>query len=418
MSSPRPSNPDSADPRIPLSEYAARRARLLESLEGSVGLVLAGSGSGSLHDAFRPHAHFEYLTGIVDEPKAALLLDPGHPEEERRVTLFLEPLDPEMERWDGYRDPIGAPLKARVGIESVFRTPFLPRSLLAAARRQRSLACLHPLSVHTQAVSPDLEILRKVAERVPGVSVQDRSELIARMRARKSENEVRCLERALEITAKGYEAALAALRPGATEFAVEEALHHGYRSHGSRGPAYGTIVGSGKNGTVLHYRANSAAIAAGDLVVIDSAARYGDAEGGYGADITRTFPASGRFTPRQREIYSIVLEAQRAAIAAARPGVGFDQIDRAARTIIRDAGFGDAYYHGIGHHLGLETHDVSPLGPVEEDAVITIEPGIYLPSEGFGVRIEDDVRVTPSGGVVLGPPIPKEIDEIEEILKG
>ncbi len=404
-------------PRIPLSEYAERRSRLLGSLEDSVGIVLAGKGSGSLHDSFRPHAHFEYLTGIVDEPAAVLLLDPGHPEADRRAILFLEPRDPEMERWDGYRDSIGAPLKARVGIESVFRTPFLPRFLQAAARRQRSLACLHPLSTHTQPISPDYEILRKVSDRIPGVVIQDRSELLARMRAVKSKNEIACLAHAVEITAKGYEDALAMLRPGVTEFEVEEALHHGYRSNGSRGPAYGTIVGSGKNGTVLHYRANSAPIEAGDLVVIDSAAIYGEGEGGYGADITRTFPASGRFTDRQREIYEIVLAAQEASIAASKPGVTFDEIDRAARSIIADAGFGDAYYHGIGHHLGLETHDVTPMGPVEENAVLTIEPGIYLPDEGFGVRIEDDVRVTARGGEVLGPRIPKTVEEIEGILR-
>jgi Xaa-Pro aminopeptidase len=405
-------------PRIPLSEYASRRTRLLESLGDSVGMVLAGTGSGSLHDCYRAHPHFEYLTGITDEPGAVLLLDPGHPEESRRMVLFLVPLDPEMERWDGLRDSIGSDLKAKLGIETVFRTPFLPRFIQGAARRQRSLACLHSLALHTQPVSPDLEIMRKVAERIPGVAIHDQSELIPRMRAVKSEHEIACLTHAIEITAKGYEAALAAMRPGVSEFDIEEALHHGYRSHGSRGPAYGTIVGAGLNGTVLHYRANSAPIADGDLVVIDSGARYGNGEGGYGADITRAFPANGRFTDRQREIYEIVLAAQEAAIAAAKPGATLDDIDRAARSIIADAGYGDAYFHGIGHHLGLETHDATPMGPVEENAVLTIEPGIYLPKEGFGVRIEDDVRVTPRGGEILGPPIPKRVDDIERIMGG
>ena len=402
--------------RIPLTEYAERRTKVLEGLDGSVGVILAGRGSGSLHESFRPHPHFEYLTGIVDEPGAMLLLDPGHPDEARRVILFLEPRDPEMERWDGIRPGIDSALKAQVGIQTVFRTPAFARFLQGSARRQKSVACLHPLAVHTQPVSPDLEILRKVCERVPGVSLHDLSELLPRLRSVKSENEISCLTHALEITAEGFKAALAMIRPGVNEFDIEEALHHGYRTHGSRGPAYGTIVGSALHGTVLHYRANSAEVLDGDMIVIDSGAKYGDQEGGYGADITRTFPANGKFSPRQKEIYEIVLSAQEAAIRAARPGATFDEIDAAARGVIENAGYGDAYIHGIGHHLGLETHDATPMGPVEENAVITIEPGIYLPEERFGVRIEDDVRVTPRGGEILGPPIPKTVEEIEQAM--
>lgn len=405
-----------SQPMIPLPEFAERRARLLESLDGAVGVVLAGKGSGSLHESFRPHAHFEYLTGIVDEPGAQLLLDPGHPDEARRAILFLEPRDPEMERWDGHRPGIDSALKAKVGIASVFRTPMLPRFLQAAARRQKSLACLHPLAMHTQPVSPDLDILRKVAERIPGVSIADQSDLIPRMRAVKSEAEIACIAKAVEITSEGFRAALAMIQPGVNEFDIEEAIHHGYRTHGSRGPAYGTIVGAAVHGTILHYRANSAEVKDGDMIVIDSGARYGASEAGYGADITRAFPANGRFTDRQKEIYEIVLAAQEAAIRAARPGATFDEIDAAARGVIDAAGYGDAYIHGIGHHLGLETHDSTPMGPVEENAVITIEPGIYLSEEGLGVRIEDDVRVTPRGGEILGPPIPKTVAEIESAM--
>ncbi|MGA1488116.1 MAG: aminopeptidase P N-terminal domain-containing protein [Planctomycetota bacterium] len=405
-------------PTIEVKEYAERRLRLLESLGNSVGIVVAGSGSGSLHESFRPHAHFEYLTGIVDEPGAILLLDPGAPSPARRALLFLKPRDPEVERWDGHRPGIDSALRQRLGIQSVFRTPAFPRFLQGAARRQRSIACLHPLAAHDQPVSPDLEIAQKVAARVPGLEIVDRSDAVAQLRAVKSPAEIACLAHAVEITAHGFAAALGMIRPGIREFDIEEALHHGYRTHGARGPGYGTIVGSGLQGTVLHYRANSAEVLDGELIVIDSGARFGEGEGGYGADITRTFPANGRFTERQREIYSIVLRAQEAAIAASVPGATFDQIDGAARTIIQEAGFGDAYIHGIGHHLGLETHDATPPGPVEENAVITIEPGIYLPDERLGVRIEDDVRVAPGGGEILGPPIPKGIDEIEAMMAG
>lgn len=407
-----------SEPAIPLTEYAERRSRLLEALDGAAGLVLAGRGGGSLHDSYRPHVHFEYLTGLIDEPGAMLLLDPGATDPKRSVCLFLEPRDPEMERWDGHRPPLDGALRERLGIESVFRTPGLSRFLLQGVRRLRKVACLHPLASHDQPVSPDLEILRKVAERVPGTSIHDASDVIPRMRSVKSANEIACIERAVAITAKGFEAALATLLPGVNEFEIEEAIHHGYRTNGSRGPAFGTIVGAGRNGTVLHYRSNSAPIADGDLVVVDSGARYGAGEGGYGGDITRAFPANGRFSDRQREIYELVLAAQTAAIAAARPGVTFEELDEAARSIIREAGHADAYIHGIGHHLGLETHDATPLGALEENCVVTIEPGVYLPDEAIGVRIEDDVLVTPQGGRVLGPPIPKTVEEIESILGG
>jgi Xaa-Pro aminopeptidase len=138
---------------------------------------------------------------------------------------------------------------------------------------------------------------------------------------------------------------------------------------------------------------------------------------GYACDVTRTFPVGGTFTKRQREIYEIVLEAQLAAIAATKAGTTFAAIDRAARDVITKAGYGDAFFHGCGHHLGLEVHDITPEGPIPENAVITIEPGIYLPDERIGVRIEDDILVTrKAGGVNLTTAIPKTVAEIERAM--
>jgi Xaa-Pro aminopeptidase len=222
------------------------------------------------------------------------------------------------------------------------------------------------------------------------------------------------IERAIEITRLGYLAAAKQMKPGRTEFDVQEALEHAYRGNGSRGPAYGTIAGAGINSTVLHYRANDAVLEKGDLVCIDSGASFG----GYGADITRTYPAGGAFSPRQREIYDVVLQAELAAIRAVKAGATFAAIDEAARRVIGKAGYADAFIHGIGHHLGLETHDVTPPGPLPEGAVITIEPGIYLPDEKIGVRIEDDVVVTKTGCRNLSRRIPKEASEIEALIRG
>jgi Xaa-Pro aminopeptidase len=400
-------------PSIATDEYAERRKKLRRSLKGSVGVVFAGAHDGSLHAEFRPHPHFEYLTGIVDEPGAVLVLDPSSPVEARTEMLFLRPLDPEVEKWDGYRLEIGAALRERTGLKAVFRTSNLPRFLGEAARRSRSLACLHPLANHDQPISPDLEIFRKLAERIPGTSIGDCSEEIAKLRSVKSRGEVAMIQRAADITGKGLEAVMQAIRPGMSEFDVQEVLEHAFRTNGSRGPAFGTIVGSGINSTVLHYKANCGPIEDGDLVCIDSGAAFG----GYGADVTRTIPANGTFTERQREIYEIVLKAMNAAIKAVKPGVTIAEIDKAARAIIVRAGYGDFFIHGIGHHLGLETHDVTPDGPLAEGAVVTIEPGIYLPDEKLGVRIEDDLVVTKTGSKNLTAGIPKTVAAIEKAMQ-
>jgi Xaa-Pro aminopeptidase len=165
---------------------------------------------------------------------------------------------------------------------------------------------------------------------------------------------------------------------------------------------------------VLHYHANDRPLVAGELVVLDSGAKYA----GYSADVTRTLPVGGKFSPRQRELYEIVLRAQEAAIAAVKPGATLADIDAAGRKVIADAGLGDAFIHGMGHHLGLETHDASPDAPLEEGAVVTIEPGVYLPGESIGIRIEDDVVATASGPRVLTSSIPKSISDVERAMAG
>ena len=398
---------------IPLNEYESRRKKLLTSLKRAAALVFAGSQTNPLTDEYRPHPHFEYFTGIVDEPNAVLLLDPSNVIEARRTMLFLSPLNPEVDKWDGYRSEINKALRDSIGIQTIFRTDALGRWLTAAVKRSKRVACLHPFADYNHAVTPDLEVFRKVAQRIPGVMIDDHTETIATMRAVKSRHEIAMIQRAIDITAAGYEAMFKGVRPGMNEFDVQELLEHGYRSHGSRGPAYGTIAGAGLNSTVLHYQANDQTIAKHDLICIDSAARFG----GYGADITRTIPANGRFTKRQREIYEIVLKAELAAIRAVKPGVTFARIDKAARDIITKAGYGDYFIHGIGHHLGLETHDITPDAPLRQGAVITIEPGIYIPQEKLGIRIEDNILITRDGAKNLSTKIPKTIAAVEKAMK-
>ncbi len=399
-------------PSTPLTEYADRRERLLKSLDGHVAIVLAGDADPSLHHPWSPHAHFHYLTGVVDEPGAMLLLDPTHPVASKRCTLLLRPLNPEVEKWDGFRPELSGALRAKYGVSSLMRTNMLARLLLESARRARKLAAVMPLSPYNAAVSPDLAIIRAQSERVPGCLVADRSTLIPAMRAAKSTSEIDCIRHAGSITGHGFAAALQTMRAGITEFDVQEAMEHAYRTNGARGTAYRTIAGSGFNATVLHYHANDQVLADGDLVVIDSGAAFA----GYASDVTRTYPVNGQFTSRQRELYAIVLKSLEAGIKACRAGTTLGAIDAACRRVINDAGHGDAFIHGAGHHLGLEVHDASPDAPLADGAVVTVEPGIYLPGEKIGIRIEDDIVCTKKGPVNLTGSIPKSIADIERAM--
>ncbi|MFN0059160.1 MAG: aminopeptidase P N-terminal domain-containing protein [Planctomycetota bacterium] len=392
------------------SEYADRRTRVLRDLAGATGVICAGDATG---DAFQAHAHFQYLVGLGDEPGAILLLDPRQPLAHRRVLLFLKARDPELEQWEGWRPAIGGPLRKQLGIDGVFRLGAFPRWLAEAARRSGRLACLHAFAPIGQPVSPDLAIFRQVTERIPGLEVTDCTMLVPKLRSTKSSAEIALMTVAAQITARAYEELLPRLRSGQTEFDVQEMLEHVYKLNGARGAAYPSIVGGGLNSTVLHYRANRCELKSGELVCIDSAARFD----GYCADVTRTLPVSGRFSARQRQVYDVVLAAQAAAIRAVRPGATLAKIDAAARRVIRKAGFEEFFIHGIGHHLGLEVHEPAAATALGPGAVVTIEPGIYLPDEALGVRIEDDVLVTRGGCRVLTAAIPKDADELERRMQ-
>ena len=396
----------SANPAIPAAEFAARRARVLRALASdgnAIGLVLAGDADPSLSHTWRPNPNFEYLTGITDEAGAILLFDPSNPVQGRRVQLYLRPLNPELERWDGFREPVSSALKQRHGIETIMRTNSFSRFLLDSAKRAKRFACLHPFAAHHAPLSADLAIMRESSTRIPGSTICDLTHLLPSMRSIKSAAEVACIQRAANITALGFAAARNAAKPGQTEFDVQEAAEHAYKSAGARSTAYNTISGTGFNATVLHYHANSKPIGDGELLVLDSGASFG----GYAADVTRTFAVSGRFTSRQKLVYDTVLKAQLAAIRACTAGAKMSQVDAAARKVITAAGFADNFIHGIGHHLGLEVHDADPATALEPGMVITIEPGIYIPEESLGVRIEDDILITRGAPKNLTAAIPK-----------
>ena len=401
------------DLAISVTEYAERREAVLRALEDAAALVLAGTAAASdlPRGSRQTDGLFWYLTGLDRERGAAVLFDPSAEDPDRRIALFLRPRDPEEECWDGVRAPLDTSLKAKTGFTNIMRTPCLPTRLTDAARRTRRLACLHPFAQYDADASPDLALFKKICERVPTAAIEDRTQLLPAMRAVKSAAELALIERAVAVTVAGYQAALHFIRPGVTEGDIADTMTAAFRGLGGIA-AFDPIVGSGANGTVLHYSANDQMVKDGDLIVIDCAAAYG----GYASDVTRTLPANGKFTPEQRQLYEIVLRANLAATDAARPGATFADLQNAARGVIAKAGYEDNFLHGVGHHVGIEVHDVTPDGPLAPGMVLTIEPGIYLPDKGIGIRIEDDILITKSGPKMLTAAIPKTVEAIEAAM--
>ena len=363
----------------PLAEYKERRERLEQRIKGNV-LVLRAAPEEELVE-YQQERNFYYVTGF-DEPNAILLLDAASTPPED--VLFLPERKPLEERWTGAKLGPGPEAETATGFSKV-----LPVSEFDAT-------------------------LKKASERAKSVyGVKEVVNDIAHLRQTKSPTEVALLEKAVRITLKAQEAAARTIAPGVMEYEVEAALEYEFRRNGAERPGFPSIVGSGPFSTILHYDKNTRRMESGDVVVVDIGAEWG----GYSADVTRTYPVSGKFSPRQREIYQIVLDAQKAAMAKIRPGVTFRDIHQASSSYIRSKGYEKYFIHGTSHHIGLEVHDAgSTERPLEPNMVITVEPGIYIGEEQLGIRIEDDIVVTPSGYRMLST-FPKEIDEIEALVQ-
>jgi Xaa-Pro aminopeptidase len=359
----------------PLQEYRARRERLAGAIKGSI-LVLKAAPEEELVE-YQQERNFYYLTGF-EEPDAILLLNATTtPPDE---ILFIPERKPAEERWTGAKLGPGPEAEKVTGFKKVLPLSDFDSSLSKAAEGNQ-----------------------------PVLALKDVVDKIAAMRQVKSATEIGLLEKAIQITLKAQQAAAQTIAPRVMEYEVEAAVEFEFRRNGAERPGYPSIIGSGPFSTILHYDKNSRRMEAGDVVVVDVGAEFS----GYSADVTRTYPVSEKFTARQREIYQIVLDAQKAAIAEVRPGATFAGIHRAAMDHIRSKGYEKNFIHGTSHHIGLEVHDVgSTTRPLEPNMVITVEPGIYIPEEQLGVRIEDDVLVTPDGHRVLST-FPKEISEIE-----
>ncbi len=461
-----------AIPSLPPEVYAARRQRLMERLgPGAIALFASRperARNSTSQYRFRQPSDVLYFTGF-DEPGTTVILragaapvSPGQPREtadasapergagappppvaDGRFVMFVRPRDPATEVWDGRRAGVQGAV-AQFGAEVAYPAHEL-RERLAA------LICNCEELHYAVGVDPQLDAL--VMETIaslrgterrnqrPPRAIVDPMAAVHELRLHKQPEELALLRRAAAITAEAHVAAMRAGRPGVGEHELEALVDYTFRRRGGNGPGYNTIVGSGDNATILHYIENRATLRDGQLVLIDAGCELGN----YTADVTRTFPANGRFSPAQRELYELVLAVQLSAIELVKPGATINDIHHhcvreltdgmirlglltgSREERIADGGYRKFFMHGTSHWLGMDVHDVGAYTasgaprPLAPGMVITVEPGVYCPDtddvperfRGLGVRIEDDILVTTEGHENLTQSCPKTVEEIE-----
>ena len=393
---------------FPAEVYRERRERVMKELGGGIA-VLHARGEED-RDGYRQDSDFHYLTGI-DEAGAVLVLAPA--ERLHRHRLYLAPRDPEAERWTGEREPLGHALRERTGFDRVRRSGSLGGELAGLVQAGDTLHVVNRPSGPDSPLPPEQELYAKLQARIPGLTVKNQMRLLPALRAVKEPRELERMRVAIDATLAAHRAAARTIRPGVEENWIESVIATEFKKAGAVRPAFGSIVGAGDNSTILHYPDHDETIEPGALVVVDIGADYGR----YAADVTRTYPADGTFTARQREVYDAVLRTQEACIRMVRPGVYMEDLHAEAERILRAAGFGDYFIHGLGHYVGLDVHDAGlRREPLAEGMVITVEPGVYIPEEALGVRIEDEVLVTAKGSELLTAELPRSADEIERMM--
>ena len=420
---------------LPKEEFGERRTRVFAQMQPNSALLLFSEiekrRNNDCSYPFRQDSYFWYLTGF-NEPNAALLL--LKTEQAEKAIIFLRPRDPLLETWNGRRLGIEhAPQQLNVNeaysIEE-FAT-VLPKIL------KNLTALYHVPEIHTWGDKLLTESAVSFGE------IFDWRPMLSEMRLIKSPNEIRLMQQAGQITALGHIKAMQTTRPNRFEYEIESDILHEFNRHCARFPSYNSIVAGGNNACILHYTENDRPLNDGDLVLIDAGCEFAM----YAGDITRTFPVNGKFSQPQREIYELVLKAQKRAIELLVPGnsikqandeviriktqglVDFGILKGDVDTLIEQQAYRQFYMHGLGHWLGLDVHDVGSYGQdkqriLEIGMVITVEPGIYISKDadvpeqykGIGVRIEDNLLMTEYGNKILTAAAPKEIEDIENLM--
>lgn len=395
---------------LPLATYRTRRARAAALIRRTCGravpLLLLGCGETDLR-RLRQDPWFDYYTGCV-EPDAALLIDPTRGPRDR---LFLDPGDPARVIWEGRRLGPGTQARRAFGVHAC-----LPHDQLQAQVEQAARRAGHRLAMCTREREPGFQAQAFAAwkKRLRGIQVINVEPQLVHQRMYKDADEVALHRRAIAITAAGLRRVLPRVRTLKRECDVAAELTAEYRRVAYGPLAFEPIVGSGVDGATLHYPHNDQPLVRGAPLLIDS----GATAGGYCADVTRTVPQHGRFDQRRfREVYELVLHCNALGRSHARPGVTREELNAVAWKPIIDAGF--TRHHGLSHHIGLDVHDPADYSvPLAPGMIISNEPGVYLPDEGFGIRIEDDLLITATGCEELTRAIPKSIAGIEAAMRG
>jgi len=418
--------------RQPGADYHVRREALAKKAGGVVVLVAPLEGLDSEY-GFRQEDNFYYLSGVT-VPGSALLIAPAveaqgeTPARAYTEILFLPPRNLRLEKYTGPQlgadDPQATKLTGFDRVEEMGRLPDEVAKLLANGR-----PVVYTDVPSSGANSPSMEALAFLKHSTAMVFFQDVKTMITNQRTVKDAGEIALIRKAVDDSVAAHLAAMKAMKPNMKEYEISALMEYEWGRRGCERPSYSPIVGSGHNSTVLHYSDNTNTMKAGDVVVIDAAAECSM----YAADITRTLPVNGHFTPRQKEIYDIVLGAQEAAMAAFQSGKsmltgdGENSLNKFANDYIKAHGKDlhgqplDQYFiHGLGHYIGLNVHDPGdykvPLGP---GMAFTIEPGIYIPEENIGVRIEDDFLVDVDGKLIkLSAAVPSKAEEVEKAIAG
>ena len=408
--------------------FIRNRQKLTKNIEdNSIIILFAGSAPTKVGDEkyqFTPNRNFYYFTGIDEEDHILLIKKRKGKVEE---TIFIKDIDEEKERWVGrsLRNNEAAELS---GIEDIKYLSDFNNQL------NSSLNKFTEISLYLDLRRADFDSLdrieyyysKSIKTKYPFVRIKNIYHNIIPLRLVKSKEEVDNIRKAIDITIDGVKSIMNNLKPDIKEYEIEAFFEFACKNNGSKDYAFKTIAATGKNATILHYVDNNSMIKDGDLILFDLGAQYNY----YNADITRTFPANGRFTERQKQVYEAVLRVNLKVIDEIKPGVEFSEINKISREWIAkeciDLGLiskieevNKYYWHGIGHSLGLETHDIDSLDRdtvFKEGMVWTVEPGIYIAEEGIGIRIEDDILVTADGVEVLTKGMIKTTTEIEEYM--
>jgi Xaa-Pro aminopeptidase len=419
----------SAAERQPSADYRARRVALAKAMRADSGALVLfapteAEGQNDLF-GFRQEDNFYYVTGWT-EPGAAILIN-SNPYGE---ILFLPEHNATQEKWTGPKLGPESPDAPKVtGFDRVASLDKMHDELLKVLPQPRAVIYSDlGNNGQTAASTGPVEWLRRSNSFPNYVSFRDVRQMMGKLRMIKDAGEVQLIQRATDASAAGHHAALKAIHPGVSEREISALMQYEFGKRGCERPAYAPIVGSGFFSTVLHYSDDDKIMKDGDVVVMDVAGEYAM----YASDITRTAPVNGKFTARQREIYNIVLGAQEAAIQAFQlgkstleRGTGADSLFKVAYDYINTHGkdlhgesLGKYFIHGLGHHVGLNVHDLNDPAPLNKGMVFTLEPGIYLPEEKLGVRIEDMFYIDRDGKLaMLTKGLPRTPDEVEAAMR-